>query len=86
MSEELLNKGKEMLEEVALGYAADHGLRPDSPTWDDQGYQWVLKVTDKQHTVRLVFSPDEIEFFAEVPEENRDTKMKIRNAFASLSM
>lgn len=86
MSKELLNKGKEMLEGVARSYAADHGLRPESVTWDDQGYQWLLKVSDAEHTVRLVFSPDEIEFFAEMPDENRETKVKIRNAFASLSM
>ena len=86
MSKELLNKGKEMLEEVARRYAGDHGLRPDSLKWDDQGYQWMLKVIDAEHTIRLIFSPDEIEFFAEAPAENRETRMKIRNAFASLSM
>ena len=86
MTENLLDKGKELLEEVARRYAGDHGLRPDTFAWEDQGYQWMLKVSDAEHTVRLIFSPDEIEFFAEVPEENRETKMKIRNAFASLSM
>jgi len=86
MAENLLDKGKEMLAEVARSYAGDHGLQPDSLEWEDQGYQWMLKVIDADHTVRLIFSPDEIEFFAEVPEENRETRMKIRNAFASLSM
>ena len=86
MSESLLDKGKEMLEAVARSYAGDHGLQPDSLDWEFQGYQWMLKVIDAEHTVRLIFSPDEIEFFAEVPDENRETKMKIRNAFASLSM
>ena len=83
---EMFNKGQSMLEEVARRYAADHGLRPDRVEWDNQGYEWLLRVVDDQHTVRVVFSPDEIEFFAEDLPENRETKMKIRNAFASLSM
>jgi hypothetical protein len=81
-----LDKGRAMLEEVALHYAHDHGLRPDKVEWDNQGYEWLLKVIDAEHTVRVVFSPDEIEMFAENLPENRQTKMKIRNAFASLSM
>jgi len=80
-----LEKGREMLEEVALRYAGDHGLRPQIE-WQDHGYEWTLKATDEHHTVRVVFSPDEIEMFAEDLPENRETKMKIRNAFASLSM
>lgn len=82
---EMLNKGKAMLEEVALRYAAGHGLHPKIE-WEDQGYQWLLKAIDADHTVRLVFSPDEIEFYAEDLPENRETKKKISNAFASLSM
>ena len=85
MAEDQLEKGKTMLEEVALRYAAGHGLRPQVE-WDDQGYQWLLRVSDAEHSVSLVFSPDEIEFFAEDLPENRDTKKKISNAFASLSM
>jgi hypothetical protein len=81
-----LDKGRALLEEVALRYAHDHGLRPDKVEWDNQGYEWLLKVIDAMHTVRVVFSPDEIEMFAEDLPENRQTKMKIRNAFASLSM
>lgn len=84
--EELLSKGKLMLEEVARRYAGDHGLRPDTVEWVNQGYEWLLRVIDAEHTVRLVFSPDEIEMFVEDLPENRMTKMKIRNAFASLSM
>ena len=84
--QEQLNKGKTMLEAVALRYAMDHGLRPDRVEWDHQGYEWLLKVLDAEHTVRVVFSPDEIEMFAEDLPENRETKLKIRNAFASLSM
>jgi len=80
-----LEKGKQMLEEVALRYAGDHGLQPQID-WTDYGYEWTLTATDTQHTVRVVFSPDEIEMFAEDLPENRETKMKIRNAFASLSM
>ena len=39
-----------------------------------QGYQWLLKVIDPAHTVRVIFSPDEIEMFAEELPENRETK------------
>jgi len=85
MAEEQFNKGKAMLEEVTLRYAAGHGLKPEIE-WDDQGYQWLLKASDVGRTVRLVFSPDEIEMFAEDLPENRATKVKIRNAFAGLSM
>ena len=84
--EEQLNKGKAILEAVARRYAGDHGQRPDTVEWDNQGYEWLLRVIDSEHTVRVVFSPDEIEMFAEDLPENRETKMKIRNAFASLSM
>jgi len=82
---ESLEKGRALIEEVALRYAAGHGLRPEIE-WDDQGYQWLLKVKDAERTVRVIFSPAEIEFFAEDLPENRETKKKIRNAFASLSM
>lgn len=79
--------GKKMLEEVALRYASQHGLRPDKIEWVDQGYEWQMRVITDEHTVRVSFSLDEIEFFAAgSPEENRGTKVKIRNAFASLSM
>ncbi|SHJ45157.1 hypothetical protein SAMN02745165_02420 [Malonomonas rubra DSM 5091] len=79
-------KGKQMLEEVALRYAEGHGLRP-TVEWVDQGYEWLLRLNTDEHTVRVGFSIDEIEFFVDgSAEENRDTKMKIRNAFASLSM
>jgi len=85
MTENLFSQGKLLLEEVALGYARDHGLTPDIE-WEDHGYEWLLRLVDAQHTVRVVFSPDEINFFAEAAEVDRETKMKIRNAFASLSM
>ena len=86
MSEEQLKQGKALLEITALGYARDHGLRPDTVEWVNQGYEWLLRVIDAQHTVRVVFSPDEIEMFVEDLPENRETKLKIRNAFAGLSM
>ena len=55
--------------------------------WTDQGYEWLLKVSTTEHTIRVGFSPDEIEFFVTgTAEENKGTKIKIRNAFASLSM
>jgi len=82
---EMIDKGKLMLEEVALGYARDHGLHP-SAEWVNQGGDWMLRLADAQHTVRLLFSPDEIVFFAELEGDDRATKMKIRNAFAGLSM
>ena len=85
MSDELMEKGKSMLEQVALGYAKDHGLAPVAE-WEDLGYEWLLRLVDDQHTVRVGFSPDEIAFFAETEEVDRETKMKIRNAFAGLSM
>lgn len=81
----MLSKGKAMLEEVAIGYARDHGLAPQVE-WEDHGFEWLLRLTDATHTVRVVFSPDEIAFFAELEGADRETKMKIRNAFASLSM
>ncbi len=77
--------GKAMLVDVALGYARDHGLDPEVE-WVDVGFEVMLRLDDGQHTVRVMFSPDEIAFFAEVEAEDRETKMKIRNAFASLSM
>ncbi len=80
-----LNEGKTMLAEVARGYARDHGLQPDVE-WVDQGFEWMLRLDDDRHTVRVMFSADEIAFFAEVEGADRQTKMKIRNAFASLSM
>lgn len=82
-----IEKGKQLLEDVALGYASDHGLRPDKVEWVDQGYEWLLRISTAEHTVRVGFSPDEIEFFVDgTAAENKGTKIKIRNAFASLSM
>ena len=80
-----LAKGKALLVDVALGYARDHGLSPDIE-WVDVGFEVMLKLEDGQHAVRVMFSPDEIAFFAELEGDDRETKMKIRNAFASLSM
>ncbi|WP_303720171.1 hypothetical protein [Malonomonas rubra] len=84
---ELITKGKKQLEEVALSYATDHGLRPDKIEWIDQGFEWMLRISTAEHTIRVGFSADEIEFFPNgTAEENKGTKIKIRNAFASLSM
>lgn len=80
------NSGQSRLEETARQYANDHGLRPVMLEWVDLGFEWMLKVIDAEHTVRVVFSADEIAMFAENLPENRGTKLKIRNAFASLSM
>lgn len=86
MSAEQLTKGQELLEEAARYYAGEHGLRPETVEWVDYGYEWLLKVSDAKHTVRVGFSPDEIAMFTEDLPENRETRGKIRNAFASLSM
>lgn len=81
------SKGKEMLREVALRYAGQHGLRPDRIEWVEQGGdEWWLKVSTGQHSVRVVFSLDEIEEFAGGGPETASSKAKIRNAFASLAM
>lgn len=79
-------KGKELLQEVALRYATQHGLRPDSVEWDDLGYESCMKVITTEHTVRVVFSPDEIEVYAAEGAVDKEAKLKIRNAFGSLSM
>jgi hypothetical protein len=86
-TEDRESRGKILLQEVALRYASQHGLRPDKVEWVDQGYEWMLRVCTEEHTVRVGFSTDEIEFFtAGSSAENKDTKVKIRNTFASLSM
>jgi hypothetical protein len=48
--EDQRSKGKEMLKEVALRYASQHGLRPDRIEWVEQGGdEWWLKVSTEQH-------------------------------------
>jgi hypothetical protein len=84
--EHQLLKGKERLQEVALRYAGQHGLRPDRVEWLEQGDEWWLRVVTEQHTVKVVFSADEIEDFAEGGAGMASSKGKIRNAFASLAM
>jgi len=85
--EEQRSTGKEMLREVALRYAAQHGLRPDKVEWVELGGdEWWLKVATEQHSVKVVFSLDEIEEFADGGPGVSMTKAKIRNAFASLAM
>lgn len=79
-------KGKGMLQEVALRYASQHGLQPDKVEWVNMGYEWWLKVSDDAHSVKVVFSMDEIEDFAIEGEGSKSSKVKIRNAFASLAM
>jgi hypothetical protein len=85
--EEQRSKGKEMLQEVALRYASQHGLRPDKVEWIEQGGDgWWLKVVTEQHSVKVVLSIDEIEEFAGGGPATAGSKAKIRNAFASLAM
>jgi len=78
--------GQDRLKEVALSFATQHGLRPDSIEWTEQYDGWWLTVSDPQHTVRVVFSLDEIEDFAAEGEGSKGSARKIRNAFASLAM
>ena len=85
--EEQRSKGKEMLKEVALRYASQHGLRPERVEWVEQGGdEWWLKVSTEQHSVKVVFSLDEIEDFAGSGAGTGSSKAKIRNAFAGLAM
>ena len=85
-SDDLLNQGQQQLKEVALRYANGHGLHPDRIAWDQQYDEWWLKVSTADHSVRVVFSRDEIEDFALEGEGSKGSKIKIRNAFASLAM
>jgi len=83
---DLMTTGQNLLKEVALRYANGHGLRPDSIEWTQQYDEWWLTIKDAEHTVKVVFSQDEIEDFAEEGEGSKGSKVKIRNAFASLAM
>ena len=78
--------GQARLEEVARHYANQHGLRPDVIEWIEQYDEWWLTVSDAQHTVRVVFSLDEIEEFAEESDGAKFSRHKLRDAFASLAM
>jgi len=78
--------GQDRLKVVALRYANQHGLRPDRIEWVRQGGdEWWLKVITEQHDVKIVFSEDEIEDFAAEGPGAKDSKAKIRQAFASLA-
>jgi hypothetical protein len=83
---EKLHEGQDLLMDVALRYASQHGLRPASIAWDQQYAEWWLKVTTADHSVKVVFSRDEIEDFADGGAGSKGSKVKIRNAFASLTM
>ena len=78
--------GRQLLQEVAARYAAQHGLRPERIEWDLQFDEWWLKVSTADHAVKVVFSADEIEDFAAEGPGSKGSKLKIRNAFASLAM
>jgi hypothetical protein len=78
--------GQNQLKEVARQIAAQHGLRPDTLEWIEQYDGWWLTVSDAQHTVRVVFSLDEIEDFAAAGDGAKGSKRKIRDAFASMAM
>ena len=61
-----------MLEAFAQRYAGEHGLRFGAFEWVKHGDQWLLRPIDAEHTVRVVFPPDEIEMFADDrPESGR---------------
>ncbi len=86
-TDEQHRRGQALLQEVALRYAAQHGLRPDRVEWEKLGGdEWWLKVTTAEHTVKVVFSPDEIADFATEGAGSKGSKVKIRNAFVSLAM
>lgn len=78
--------GQDQLKEVARHFAAQHGLRPEAIDWVEQYDGWWLTVTDARHTVRVVFSLDEIEDFAAEGDGAQGSQRKIRDAFASLTM
>lgn len=78
--------GQDQLKEAARYFAAQHGLRPEAIEWIEQYDGWWLTVTTPEHTVRVVFSLDEIEDFAAEGDGSNGSKRKIRDAFASLSM
>ena len=85
--EEQRKKGKEMLKEVALRYASQHGLHPDKIVWENRGGdEWLLRAETSAHSVKIVFSMEEIEDFPGGGPDVASSKSKIRNAFASLSM
>lgn len=86
MTETEQGRGQAMLQEVAERYAAQHGLRPERIEWNQQFDEWWLKVITGDHTVKVVFSADEIEDFAAEGPGSKGSKLKIRNAFASLTM
>ena len=82
-----LTTGQQLLQEVALRYATQHGLRPETIEWVAMGGdEWWLKVATAERMVKVVFSADELVDFAESGAGSSGTKAKIRNAFASLSM
>lgn len=85
--EEQRHRGKEMLKEVALRYASQHGLRPDKVEWEDRGgEEWLLRIETSDHSVKVVFSLEEIEDYPGGSPDTKSTKGKIRNAFASLTI
>ncbi len=85
-TDDQLGKGQDMLREVALRYASQHGLRPDRIEWVQMYDEWWLKVITEEHSVKVVFSLDEIEDFAAEGAGSKGSKVKIRNVFASLAM
>ena len=86
MPKENLIAGQNLLRDVALRYAQGHGLRPDAVEWTRQYDEFWLRISDAEHSVKVVFSRDEIEDFAEEGPGSKGSKVKIRNAFASLAM
>lgn len=85
-TDDQLGRGQDRLREVALRYASQHGLRPGKIEWVQQFDEWWLKVITDEHSVKVVFSRDEIEDFAAEGPGSKGSKVKIRNAFASLAM
>ncbi len=78
--------GQDQLKEVTRYFATQHGLRPEAIEWIEHYDGWWLTVTTPEHTVRVVFSLDELEDFAAEGDGSKGSKRKIRDAFASLTM
>ena len=57
----ILNKTNTANRTEAAAYATQHGLRPETIEWAEMGGdEWWLKVVTEQHSVKVVFSLDEI--------------------------
>jgi hypothetical protein len=78
--------GMQMLVDVAMRYAHQHGLEPGNISWDRiTEDQLLLVIETATQSVTISFSVDEIEDFPGGT-GTAYTKKKIRDKFAGLSM